>query len=321
MASTVDRERQIGQRLRLRDLQTFFAVVQSGSMAKAAARLRITQPAVTRVIGELEAAFGARLFDRSTRGVEPTMYGHALMKCSSAIFDELRQGIRGMEFLADPTAGELRIGCQVAITASLLPPIVQQFTQQYPRVIMNVDDVPTFASQWSGLRDRKYDLTVMRLGRSLTVEEQDELNVDLLLNDRLVVVAGIHNRWARRRKVDLAELIHERWVLPPANSVNYLGLEEAFRARNLDMPKASLVTLSVPLRAHLIANGPYISALSRSVLSPNLADRNALKVLPVDLPRPWPVVILRLRNWTLSPVVERFIECAREVASLMAKGK
>src|SRR5262245_47705919 len=284
MATITDRERQIRQRLRLRDLQVFFAVTQSGSMAKAAAELRITQPAVTRVIGELEAAFGARLFDRSTRGVEPTMYGRTLMKCSSAIFDELRQGIRGLEFLADPRAGELRIGCQVAITASVLPPIIQEFGHQFPRVIMHVEDVPTFASQWSGLQDRKYDLTVMRLGRQLTDEEQDELNVEVLLNDQLAVVVGMQSRWSHRRKVDLAELVNERWILPPANSVNYLGLEEAFQARGLHMPKASLVTLSVPLRAHLIATGSYVSALSRSALPPNPESRS-LKLLRMERKR------------------------------------
>src|ERR1700730_10179877 len=112
MVKVVDWESRIGRRLRLRDLHIFFAVADCGSMAKAGTRLRVTQPAISKAIGDLEAAVGVRLVDRSPRGVEPTAYGYALLKCGVAVFDELRQGIRSIEALADPTAGEVRIGCQ-----------------------------------------------------------------------------------------------------------------------------------------------------------------------------------------------------------------
>jgi DNA-binding transcriptional LysR family regulator len=103
--------RGISRRLRFRDLQVFFSVVQCGSMAKAANELGVTQPAVSEVVAGLEHAFGARLFDRSPQGVEPTIYGRALLKRGVAAFDELEQCIRDIEFLADPTKGEVRIGC------------------------------------------------------------------------------------------------------------------------------------------------------------------------------------------------------------------
>src|SRR4051795_10596662 len=106
MAGTVNWENRIGRRLRLRDLHVFFAVVEAGSMAKAAAQLRIKQPSVSKAIGELEAAIGVRLLDRGPHGVEPTIYGDALLKSGVAAFDDLRQGIRNIEFLSDPTKGE-----------------------------------------------------------------------------------------------------------------------------------------------------------------------------------------------------------------------
>src|SRR4051794_34213741 len=107
MTRAIDWETRIGRRLRLRDLHVFFAVVQSGSMAKAATHLNVTQPSVSKAIGDLEAALAVRLFDRSPQGVEPTMCGRALLTCGTIVFDELRQGIRNIEFLTDPTAGEL----------------------------------------------------------------------------------------------------------------------------------------------------------------------------------------------------------------------
>src|SRR5215213_6657476 len=100
----------IGRRMKLQDLHVLMTVVQAGSMGKAAQRLNITQPAISRSIAELEHAFGVRLLDRHRQGVEPTEYGRALLDCGAAVFDDLRQGVKNIEFLADPTAGEVRIG-------------------------------------------------------------------------------------------------------------------------------------------------------------------------------------------------------------------
>ena len=104
-------ESRIGRRLKLRDLHILFAVVQWGSMAKAATHLAMSQPAVSEAIANLEDALRVRLLDRSSRGIEPTIYAHALLKRGHVVFDELRQGIRDIEFLANPTAGEVRVAC------------------------------------------------------------------------------------------------------------------------------------------------------------------------------------------------------------------
>ena|ERR1700733_12203866 len=97
MAKIIDWDDHIGRNLKLRDLRVFFAVVERGSMAKAAALFRVTQPAVSQIIVDLERALGVKLFDRSTRGVEPTIYGRALLVRARAAFDELKQGIKASE--------------------------------------------------------------------------------------------------------------------------------------------------------------------------------------------------------------------------------
>src|SRR5262249_40519949 len=99
----------IERRLRLRDVRVLMSVVQAGSMHKAAERLATSQPAISRAIGDLERALGVRLLDRSPLGIEPTHYGRAIIKRGLAVFDELRQGVKDIEFLTDPTARELRI--------------------------------------------------------------------------------------------------------------------------------------------------------------------------------------------------------------------
>ncbi|HEX2336894.1 MAG TPA: LysR family transcriptional regulator, partial [Hyphomicrobiaceae bacterium] len=96
----------IERRLSLHDLRVLMVVVQAGSMGKAAKLLATSQPAVSRSIGELEQALGVRLLDRSAQGIEPTPFGHALLKRGAAVFDELLHGIKDIRFLSDPTTGE-----------------------------------------------------------------------------------------------------------------------------------------------------------------------------------------------------------------------
>jgi DNA-binding transcriptional LysR family regulator len=320
MARIVDWDNHIGRRLRLRDLHVFFAVVQRGSLAKAAAHLRVSQPAVSQLIADLEHAVGARLFDRSSRGVAPTIYGRALLARGRAAFDELKQGIRDIEFLTDPTAGEVRIGCPEAI-AAILPRIIESFSRQHPGVILDVQD-EEFDRSATKLRDRSLDFVVQRLrGQPLADDHYfDDLNVEILFDDELVIAAGLESRWARRRKIDLAELIDEPWILAASDSWNHRIMSEAFRAHGLSMPKIRLRTFSTHLRTNMVASGHFIATFPNSVAS-FYADRFSLKVLPVDLPaRPWPVAILTLKNRTLSPVVQLFIDHIRaSTASMVAR--
>jgi DNA-binding transcriptional LysR family regulator len=126
------------------------------------------------------------------------------------------------------------------------------------------------------------------------------------------------SRWARRRKIDLAELAEERWILTAPDAWNHKLVVEAFQSRGIDMPKISLKTFSVQLRTNLLANGSFITVLPRSVLRLN-TNLHLLKALPIELPVwHWPVAVVTLKNRTLSPVVERFIECARDIAKSFA---
>src|SRR5262245_7363028 len=162
MAKGIDWESRIGRRLRLRDLHVFFAVVQSGSMAKAAANLGITQPSVSTSIRDLEVALKVRLFDRSPQGVELTVYGNALRNCGLAVFDDLRQGIRNIEFLSDPDAGEVRIGSSEAMMSGCVPAIIDRLARLRPRVVLHTAEGACQALL-NALRERRVDLVVSML--------------------------------------------------------------------------------------------------------------------------------------------------------------
>jgi len=305
MVRRINWESQIGRQLRLRDLHAFFTVVNSRSMAKAAVQLGVSQPAVSKVIGDLEHTLGVRLFDRSPQGVEPTVFGQALLKRGTAAFDELRQGIRDIEFLADPAAGEVKIGCPSNISSTLMVRIVEQFVQKHPRVVLHVDVVQN-PQNFPGLHERKYDLylTLLPLPERRV---PDGLNVEFLFSDPLVVAAGANHRLANRRKIAFRELAHEAWIMARTESWNYICIAEAFRTRGLPGPKIGLWSNDASLRSHLIANGQFVTSLARSS-----AEWFGMKPLSVDLPvQPWPVVIATIQDRTLSPVVEFFIDFVR----------
>jgi DNA-binding transcriptional LysR family regulator len=318
MVRKIDWESQIGRRLKLRDLHVFSTVVQRGSMAKAAQHLGVSQPSVSEVIADLEHALGVRLLDRSAQGIAPTIYGGALLKRSIVVFDELKQSIRDIEFLSDATAGEVRIACTPSFEYMLLPEIILRFCEQYPRVEVCADMIGQ--GEFSGLRDRKYDCILQRVPSSFFQESAtDDLNWELLLDETVVVAAGANSPWARRRKIDLAELINEPWIFGGPDTWHHAITEEIFRAQGLSVPKPRITTVSIPLRARSLAAGPYLSTFLGSVVQRMMVDHYAVMALPVDLPASsFSAQIVTLKNRTLSPVVERFLACVREVAAPFA---
>jgi molybdate transport repressor ModE-like protein len=311
----IDWDSQIGRRLRLRDLQILMAVARHGSMSKAARELRVTQPAVSGVITSLEDAIGERLLERDNQGVEPTRYGHALLQRSLVVFDELKQGIRDIEHLADPTLGEVRLGCVDSIASTILPRIIETFSERYPQVVFHVDRVVTTDADLMKLRSRNLDLVLVRYFAPFAPDNSD-LTIESLFEDYLVVVCGRRSPFAKRSRIELEDLADEPWMLTP-DSVNRSILTDAFAHAGLGPPKVFLSTYSVELRIKLVATGRYIAACARSVIQPE-AER-FLKILPVAFPpRPWPIVLVTLKRRTLNPVAQRFIEHLRDCTKTLA---
>lgn len=311
MTPAPNSEQFIGRRLKVRDLQVFLAVVDCGSMAKAAKQLGITQPGVSEIIAGLESTFGARLFDRSPQGIETTLYGHALLSRALTVLDELKQSAKDIAFLADPTTGELRIGCPESIAGGFLPAVIEKFASDYPGISMHVDLLTTPGLNLPALHMRQLDMALTRLPHSDDPPDSD-FSVEILFDDEVVVVAGLHSRWARRRKIEFADLADARWILTPAGSLNPELIAEAFELSQLNAPKIALTTFSVHLRTHLLATNDYVAVMPRSVLQAN-AEKFGFKALPVKLPvRSFPVAVVTLKNRTLSPVTDLFIKYLRK---------
>ena len=183
----------IGRRIRLHDLHVLMAVVQAGSMNKAASLLNTGQSAISRSIADLEHEVGAPLLDRSARGVEPTECGYALLSGATAMFDDLRQAVKQIEFLVDPTAGRIRIGTTIPLATSFVDAVIDRISRKHPRML--------------------FDLVVAQtdvLGRQLA-----ERNLDLLIT------------W-RRSTDDDQEISNSSTMTPtslsPARTIRWCGV-------------------------------------------------------------------------------------------------
>jgi DNA-binding transcriptional LysR family regulator len=308
----------IGRRIKLRDLHILMTVVERGSMSKAAEQLAISQPVVSKSVADLEHALGVPLLDRSPQCIEPTMFGRAIIGSGVAVFDDLRKGVDQIEFLADPTAGEVRIGCGEVMAVGLLPAVIDRLSGQFPRLVFNVIQAPWIELQYRDLRERSVDLI---LGRMVTPIVEEDLNAEILFDDPLFVVAGTSSKWARRRSIDPAELLNETWCLPPYDKLIGSRIAEAFRAQGLDVPRHTVMSGSIQLSNALLATGRFLGVLSDSTLRLS-GKRLSLQALPVEFSiRPGPVGIVTLKDRTVGPAAQLFIDHARKVAKPLAKGQ
>lgn len=305
-------EQRIGRRVRLRDLHILSVVVACGSMGKAARQLAMSQPSVSESVSNLEFAMGVPLLDRSPRGVEPTLYGSALLRRGDAVFDELMQGVREIEFLSDPQQGEVRVATGDTGAAGLLAPAIDRLATRYPQIVVRVSQSSAEPLGYPELRERRVDVVLARISRTFA---HDELDIDWLFDDPPRVAAGLRSPWARRRKVDIAELVHERWALTSDQVIHEFVLE-AFRARGLPPPREQVTASSMLLRSRLLDTGRYLTVLPASVLAHN-ARAWGIKTLPVQLDmQPMCLTLLTLRRRTLSPVAALLIEQVRSLCRL-----
>ena len=306
-----DRLLQIRHRIKLRQLEALLAVVECGSMGKAAERLATSQPVVSKAIAELEHVLGIRLLDRGLRGAEPTAYGRALVKRSTAIFDEIGEAVRDIEILSDPAVGELRIGCTDSMLSGFLPVVIDSLCVRHPQMTLHVTQATSGEPLNRELRERKVDLI---LGKMALPTPDPDLDCRILFDEQQLVVAGLQSKWRRRRKIKLVELANERWVLPSVTTAGGSHVGEVFRSAGVDVPHAAIFSTSIQLYDALTRSGQYLAMYPASAFWFG-QKCTSIAILPVDLPfNPWPIGIVTLKGRTISPAAELFIESARVIA-------
>jgi DNA-binding transcriptional LysR family regulator len=303
-------DRLIGDRVRLRELRILHAVVEAGSMARAAQALSMTQPAVSQAIGHLEAALNLPVLERSPTGVVPTAFGAVLLRRALEAAHLLADGLREIEALADPDAGEIVVGASESyIAGGGLTATITALRQRYWRMRIEVVESNTAAMDFTDLRERRVDVMI---GRGTREPAPDDVQQDMLLEEALLVVAGGHNGWAHAPAQHFADVADRPWVLAPAGTAVHELVAAAHRAAGVVMRAPVVTTYSMLLRLQLLACGDYVTAFPESLVRNCAAGWN-LAVLPLRLGAALPVSAYTLRSRASSRTLQAFIETARIV--------
>jgi DNA-binding transcriptional LysR family regulator len=204
------------------------------------------------------------------------------------------------------------------MAAGFVSAVIDRLSRQYPQLVFQLELCTTPAQQFHVLRERKCDLVVARMWAQAV---EPDMDVEVLFDDHVLVVAGQRNKWLGRRKLALAELAGEHWLLAPVDNEPGSPVFEIFHSLGLEVPPARVLSYSLNVRTSLLATGRFLAIVPASVLRFG-AGPSALEVLPCTLPPAvQPVAVTTLKNRMLSPTAKLFIECAREVAGPPAKSK
>jgi DNA-binding transcriptional LysR family regulator len=301
----------VGHRIKLRDLHILKTVIDVGSISKAASRLSVSHPVVSKTLSDLERTLGVKLLDRMARGVEPTRLGQALANRSVSVFDELKHAANEIAFLADPSAGELSIGASEPVAAGLLPAAMSTFLSEHPRVRFKIEQGDALTLQRRELRERAVEFVVARM---LNATPEEDMNAEVLFHEKVCVVTGAKSRLARRRNVTLHDLRDERWILAPLETLPNAPFVEAFKAIGMPTPPAVVEVYSFPMRWHLLTQGDFVTLVPASVLH-FAGSFFPIKILPVTLPY-WrlPIAIVTLKRRHLSRLATAFMDTVRKAA-------
>jgi DNA-binding transcriptional LysR family regulator len=305
----------IGQQIKLQHLKILHAVADFGSMAKAAKHLAISQPVISKAVAELESLLGVSVFDRGPQGVRPTAYGRVLLRRSTTIFDDLRTSVDEIQFMADPTAGELRIGSTEPLLAGFGRVVMERLWQSYPRIDFCITEADSATLMNRDLPERKIEIALVPL---IDPAASDEFDATILFKDSIQVIASAKSRFAGRRKISLADLVDEPWCF--ARSAIGSHMAEAFRVEGLAAPRMAVTTTTAHLMFQLVETGRFIGHFGKGLLS-FYEGRFALRVLPIALViPPLAVAVIAVRHRTISPIARLFIDHAQHVVRDSAVG-
>ncbi|SFC16131.1 DNA-binding transcriptional regulator, LysR family [Polaromonas sp. OV174] len=245
------------------ELNCFVTVAHSGSFARAATELGISQPALSKSISKLERGLAVRLFERSARGVTPTVFGEALLKRATASLAELRAASREIEILRGGEGGFVTVGAAPAVTADFVPDLIKSMAKSKLTSRMRV--IEGLAEDLvEGVRSGTLDFaitTATGLGGS------DDLLIRHLYEDDFVVCCGVEHRFSRSSKLTAQDLASALWVLAPPHGILRKEFERRFRNEGIEPPSAMVETGSVTLSKLLVMEHGFLSMLPRELLS------------------------------------------------------
>jgi DNA-binding transcriptional LysR family regulator len=308
--STTSLVQRLPRHLKLGELRVYVAVLEHRSFRKAAAALHLTQPAVTKAIASLEATLGFRLFDRIANGVELTVHGAAFAPRAAAVFEELRRAAQELTLIDRGDSGTLRVGIVPMPAIPFLPVALGRLADRHPGMLASVTEARE-SELLDRLRRRDVEVAILRMA---LVDPPGDLRVERLFDERLCVVARREHPLAGRADLDWAELLRQRWVMPPADCYFFEHVQRTLDRLGLPMPAHTVEAYSIHIQFGMVLHAGLLSFGMRSQVS-FAPGKEFLVRLNVDLPVDGTqVAAVSLMSHEPSPLARMLVAQIRELA-------
>ena len=298
----------------LRHLRNMLAVMEEGSLGKAAQRLNISQPALTKSIQRLEEELGVRLFDRESRGMKPTFYADSLRGYAKAACIGMAEAESQIASLRSGTEGIITVAGPPQIVTRLLPEVLVRLSQERPKLQVRI--VGQNKELFTDLLEGHFNLVVAMLYNELP---KHGLSKQWLFDDRLVLVMRPDHPLARRRKVKPSDLIDQKWVFADSDTWSQHRLRLFFEQAGLTVPWARFESRNPEILKSIIMISDHIGMVARMGVEKEVAQ-GLLKAIEIDSPLMLrPIGIVRRENEPASPAVKSFVRIIEEVCKARSR--
>ena len=297
-------------RLTARQLALVVALAEKRSVLRAADAVHLTQPAASRLLATIEDGLGVILFERHSRGIVPTPFGEVLVRHARAALAEFRKAHDELAALASGVAGDVRIGTAVTSATDLVPEAVARLAKRHPQVRVGIE--LGFSEELvAHVVERNVDIAIARLHPSHAVADID---YEPLGEEPHALFARASHPLARARRLKLADVARETWVVPPAGNVMRDALTVLFLEQRVAQPPQVIETSALPVITGLLRASDMIAPLPTEVARAYVENGILAQLsVPIDI-RLGAAGIVTLRGVEPSPAAAALLNELRAVA-------
>jgi molybdate transport repressor ModE-like protein len=302
-------------RLKLRQLRLIVAVGQQGSIQNAARELGISQPAATKMIQDLETDFEVKLFERTNRGVVPTVFGDTMIRHGKLIFAQVSNAAQELEDLNEGSSGRVVIGTLLAASPLLLPQAVDLLLQTRPNVAVKIIE-GTNEVLMPGLLSGEIDMVVGRLPIN---RHREKITQEKFYDERVIAVAGPDHPLAGASNVQFADLKKYGWILPPVETTLRRQIDQFFVKQDQFSPSIAIESVSYLANRSMLRSRDLIGLMPAHVAEFDVTRGVLAQLNWVPPFGAGPVGVSHRGRDALSPAGMACLEALRQVARSAAQ--
>ncbi len=300
-------ERYIHHHLKIKHLKMLVALADQETVAKVAVTLNVSQPAVSKMLAEMETGLGIELFERAGRGIRPTAYGDLLIRYARDILFNLVKANEEIHLLSSGVNGRIRVGILVGLATQVLLSAVKTLKAGWPNITIAIRE-GTYTQNMQDLRSGAIDLLI---GRVYVHPDLDNFEVEVLYEEPLVLVAAHDHPLVQRHKIQWKDLESLPWIMPMEDSPTHQRLLSLLAQHNLKKPKNIIECVTRNLTIPLLRSSPNVGMLPLSDARQYMQE-GILQILPISLGSlPAPMGMIWNKGAHISQVLSLFQEHIR----------